>query len=69
MRTKFSRQIWAFDPRYTRVEALDDAGQPLGYVYFVPRTHRRSAEQQPSLFWLVSWLGLALISWRTITAQ
>jgi hypothetical protein len=41
MRTKFSRQTWSFDPNYTRIEALDDAGQPLGYVYFVRRTHRR----------------------------
>ena len=41
MNTKFSRQTWSFDPNYTRVEALDNEGQPLGYVYFVRRTHRR----------------------------
>lgn len=41
MHTKFSRQVWAYDPNYTRVEALDEAGQPLGYVYFEPRTMRR----------------------------
>lgn len=48
MRTKFSRQTWSFDPDYTRVEALDDAGQPLGYVYFVRRTHRPQHTQSPS---------------------
>ncbi|WP_254512569.1 hypothetical protein [Anatilimnocola floriformis] len=66
MRAKFSRQIWAFDTNYTRVEALDPAGQPLGYVYFVPRTHRRHSEPQASLFSFVAacvgfaWLGAAL---------
>jgi hypothetical protein len=67
MRTKFSRQIWAFDPHYIRVEALDDAGQPLGYVYFVQRsifsgglrTYRQQAEQ-PALLRMVAWLGLPL---------
>ncbi len=59
MRTKLSRQIWAFDPHYIRVEALDDAGQPLGYVYFVRRTHRQQAEQ-PALLRMVAWLGLPL---------
>lgn len=53
MRTKFSRQTWSFDPNYTRVEALDDAGQPLGYVYFVRRTHRRQRTQQPSILSVV----------------
>lgn len=60
MRTQFSRQIWAFDPNYTRVEALDDAGQPLGYVYFVKRTHRQKNAEQPSLLRMVAWLGLPL---------
>jgi len=48
MRPQLHRQIWSFDSRYIRVEALDDAGQPLGYVYFVPRTHPLSAKRQLS---------------------
>jgi hypothetical protein len=49
MHTKFSRQIWAYDPNYTRVEALDESGQPLGYVYFEPRTACRS-QARPARF-------------------
>jgi hypothetical protein len=37
MQTKLSRQPWGFNPNWTRVEALDDQNQPLGYVYFIPR--------------------------------
>ena len=40
MQTKFARQAWGFDPRWIRVEALDEQDRPLGYVYFVPRSHR-----------------------------
>ena len=68
MRTRFSRQLWAFDPNYTRVEALDDAGQPLGYVYFVKRSvlggrlrgNRQKNAEQPVLLRMVAWLGRPL---------
>lgn len=40
MQTRFCRQTWGFDSNYIRVEALDDQGSPLGYVYFVPRACR-----------------------------
>jgi hypothetical protein len=70
MQTKFARQTWTFDPNYTRVEALDAEGQPLGYVYFVPRTHRRTSHTAESSLLsvfpetcrqlLVSWFGRSL---------
>jgi hypothetical protein len=40
MQTQFRRQAWGYDSNYIRVEALDDQGLPLGYVYFLPRVRR-----------------------------
>ena len=36
MQTKFFREPWAFDEQWIRVEAFDDQGRPLGYVFFEP---------------------------------
>ena len=48
--TRFSRQPWGFNPNWTRVEALDDRGCPLGYVYFVPRDSGDAQPGRPT-FW------------------
>jgi hypothetical protein len=67
MQTQFRRQTWAFDPNYTRVEALDHEGRPLGYVYFIrrPALSRRPLREPstPSMAALLTFkkaLGMSL---------
>ncbi|HEX4147008.1 MAG TPA: hypothetical protein VHY91_26155 [Pirellulales bacterium] len=42
MQTNLEKTVWELDERWLRVEACDDAGQPLSEVYFEPN------EQSPS---------------------
>ncbi len=56
MQTQFRRQPWGFDANYQRVEALDDQGRPLGYVFFVryPQSSQRPARSALSSGWTIA---------------
>jgi len=36
MQTNLKKTVWELDARWLRVEACDEAGRPLGLIYFEP---------------------------------
>jgi hypothetical protein len=56
MHAQFRRQPWGFDANYQRVEALDDQGRPLGYVFFVryPQPSQRPVRSALSGSWTIA---------------
>lgn len=48
MDAHFRKTVWNWDPRWIRVEAFDDRGQPLGIVRFEPNAHYDAMTPAPA---------------------
>ncbi len=44
MAAKTVRSVWGWDPRWIRVEHLDEDGRPLGYTEFEPASESTDGE-------------------------
>jgi hypothetical protein len=63
MKTNWVKQVWGYDPKWIRMEAVDELGQSLGMVRFEPNPMFRNSsltqeivldELWTRLVWLVS---------------